>query len=111
MRIDGIENVGIGKSSGTGLHVAKSISGGNDLTIENTNVVGLSVQTLIIVLDNYRVHLVSGTGSVANSLCANRNYYTLYFNDFVVTRDGVNANMFVEGSNGNLGFNTTTPNS
>jgi hypothetical protein len=106
--------VGIGTSAPRSrLDVTGSYAGKNALTIQNTSSQGYSS---VDMYDNTGNNL-SGTFGFANSgvtngPIANRDYFFLYTHDFIVVSNGAgagNPDFFIEGTNGNVGINDSTP--
>jgi hypothetical protein len=108
MRIDANGNVGIGTSSpAAALHVVKSNSGGNVVTLQNTSASGYSSA------DFYSSsNALSGTFGFGNSGTGapftGRNYFNTYGNDFVFA-NGSSPSFFIQGSTNNVGVNNTSP--
>jgi len=108
MRIDANGNVGIGTTSpAAGLHVVKSNSGGNVLTLQNTSVSGYSSA------DFYsNTNVLSGTFGYANGSTSapftGRTYFNSYGNDFLLANGSLTP-LLVQGSTNNVGINNTSP--
>jgi hypothetical protein len=108
MRIDGNGNVGIGTASPiAALHVVKSNSGGNVLTLQNTSASGFSSADFYSSSNVLSGTFGYGNGS-ASAPFTGRDYFNIYGNDFILS-NGVASPFFVQGSTNNVGMNTTTP--
>ena len=101
--------VGIGTTSpDRALHVRSSTSGANVVTVQNTQSNGWSS----IDFHNQSGSL-SATFGYANSgtsgIFTGKAYMNSYNNDFVLTRNSGENSLFIEGSTGDIGFNTNNP--
>ncbi len=102
-------NVGIGTTSpDRALHVRSTASNVNVVTVQNTQSNGWSS----IDFHNQSGSL-SATFGYANSgtsgIFTGKAYMNSYDNDFVLTRNSSENSIFIEGSSGDIGFNTNNP--
>jgi hypothetical protein len=109
MRITSGGFVGIGTTTpNRALNAVMNNSGANVVTIQNTNNAGYSSTDYY---DNSGALAAthgfgnSGTGGFFGS----RAYFNSYNNDMVLTMNGAQYNVFIEGTNGNVGINTSSP--
>lgn len=102
-------NVGIGTTSPTKqLQVVSSASNANVVSIQSTANNGWSSMDFL-----NQSGALSATFGFANAgtsgIFTSRAYMNSYNNDFVLTRNSSEANIFISGSNGNVGIGTATP--
>ena len=109
MSIDSAGNVGVGTTPvATGLSAIYNYPGKNVITIENSSSTGFSSMDFwnnTGALSTTFGFANSGTGGIFSS----RAYMNSYGNDFVLTQNSGSYNIFIKGSNGNVGINTSTP--
>ena len=102
-------NVGIGTTSPTKqLQVVSSASNANVVSIQSTANNGWSSMDFL-----NQSGALSATFGFANAgtsgIFTSRAYMNSYNNDFVLTRNSSETNIFISGSNGNVGIGTATP--
>lgn len=102
-------NVGIGTTSPTKqLQVVSSASNANVVSIQSTANNGWSSMDFL-----NQSGTLSATFGFANAgtsgIFTSRAYMNSYNNDFVLTRNSAETNIFISGSNGNVGIGTATP--
>jgi len=110
IRIKNDGNVGIGVASpDNALDIVSSAANKNVLRVQSTAANGWSSIDFLNNTGN-----LSATFGFANSgtggIFTNRAYMNSYDNDFVLTRNSTENNIFISGTSGNIGINNSSPN-